>query len=177
MYFRHGAKSEPGTTQDLRRFIEQQVESVRRSWMDNIRVVTDAPTGALVRVYAPGAAPVGLPDALPVRSVADAASPGFPAIDKDTIYSYRVTDLLAELNRLLTTRRQIVPFDIQCVRKAYDIDANEDVFHVGKFVGSPQYRQAFLDWLITQFNSDAEFFERVRLKQRTMTVGTSTQAP
>jgi hypothetical protein len=41
IYFRHGAKSEPGTTEDLRAALEREVDRVRSSWLDGIhKVVT-----------------------------------------------------------------------------------------------------------------------------------------
>jgi predicted HTH transcriptional regulator len=36
VYFRHGAKSEPGNSDDLRHFVDQRVEQIRKSWMDGI---------------------------------------------------------------------------------------------------------------------------------------------
>ena len=37
VYFRHGAKSEPGTSDDLRNFVEREVERLRSAWLDNIQ--------------------------------------------------------------------------------------------------------------------------------------------
>ena len=36
VYFRHGAKSEPGTTADLRAFIERRVEKMRDVWLGRV---------------------------------------------------------------------------------------------------------------------------------------------
>jgi hypothetical protein len=46
IYFRHGAKSEPGTSDDIRRAIERQLESIRRSWIKGVKKVVQAPPGA-----------------------------------------------------------------------------------------------------------------------------------
>jgi predicted HTH transcriptional regulator len=43
VYFRHGAKSEPGTSDDMRSVIERQLELVRKSWIKNVRKVVQAP--------------------------------------------------------------------------------------------------------------------------------------
>src|SRR5450631_1757158 len=48
VYFRHGAKSEPGTSDDLRRAMERQLEAVRRSWIKGVRKVVKAPSGVQV---------------------------------------------------------------------------------------------------------------------------------
>ena len=43
VYFRHGAKSEPGTTADLRDFLEREIAVRREEWLGNIRRVIEAP--------------------------------------------------------------------------------------------------------------------------------------
>ncbi|MBK8063312.1 MAG: ATP-binding protein [Betaproteobacteria bacterium] len=45
VYFRHGAKSEPGTSDDLRNFLEREIEFTRKSWLNGIAKVVEAPTG------------------------------------------------------------------------------------------------------------------------------------
>ena len=59
VYFRHGAKSEPGTSDDLRRVIERQLEVVRKSWLNGVKKVVKAPPGAqiLTVVHAPSRQP------------------------------------------------------------------------------------------------------------------------
>ena len=48
VYFRHGAKSEPGTSDDLREFVEREVARRRSEWLENVRKVVEAPSGATV---------------------------------------------------------------------------------------------------------------------------------
>lgn len=48
VYFRHGAKSEPGNSDDIRSVIERQLESIRRSWIKNVRKVVQAPQGSQI---------------------------------------------------------------------------------------------------------------------------------
>ncbi|MGC2161978.1 MAG: ATP-binding protein [Silvibacterium sp.] len=48
VYFRHGAKSEPGTTDDIRSVVERQLEQVRNSWIKGVRKVVEAPPGSQV---------------------------------------------------------------------------------------------------------------------------------
>src|SRR5262249_30282437 len=50
VYFRHGAKSEPGTTDDLRAALEREMDRVRSSWLDGIQKVVTAPVGATISV-------------------------------------------------------------------------------------------------------------------------------
>jgi len=79
IYFRHGAKSEPGTSEDIRRAFERHLEYVRRSWIKGIRKIVKAPPGSQVVTLAPAAGkearsslPVSVrvvndPTAIPVR--------------------------------------------------------------------------------------------------------------
>jgi len=45
VYFRHGAKSEPGKSEDIRRVIERQLELIRHSWLKGVRKIVQAPKG------------------------------------------------------------------------------------------------------------------------------------
>jgi hypothetical protein len=80
VYFRHGAKSEPGTSEDIRRVIERQLDHIRKSWIKGVRRVVQAPGGShLVSLI--GAQQVGAlasrvtivsdPKAIPVRITRD----------------------------------------------------------------------------------------------------------
>ncbi|MCX7175111.1 MAG: ATP-binding protein [Proteobacteria bacterium] len=44
VYFRHGAKSEPGTSEDIRQSIERHLDLVRKSWLKGVRKVVEAPS-------------------------------------------------------------------------------------------------------------------------------------
>ncbi len=48
VYFRHGAKSEPGTSDDIRRVIERQLEYIRKSWVKGVKKVVQAPAGSQI---------------------------------------------------------------------------------------------------------------------------------
>lgn len=53
VYFRHGAKSEPGTSDDIRRVIERQLDIIRKSWIKGVRKVVRAPEGSQVITVLP----------------------------------------------------------------------------------------------------------------------------
>ena len=46
VYFRHGAKSEPGTGDDLRFAFDRQLGAIREGWLKRVRRVVKAPAGA-----------------------------------------------------------------------------------------------------------------------------------
>jgi hypothetical protein len=54
VYFRHGAKSEPGTSDDLRAVVERQLEVIRHSWIKGVRKVVQAPAGSQIIAVRPG---------------------------------------------------------------------------------------------------------------------------
>ncbi|HTA21929.1 MAG TPA: ATP-binding protein [Terriglobales bacterium] len=48
VYFRHGAKSEPGNSDDVRSVIERHLDFVRKSWIKGVRKVVQAPEGSQI---------------------------------------------------------------------------------------------------------------------------------
>src|SRR5205085_2231032 len=71
--FRHGAKSEPGTSEDLRGALERELEHVKGFWLDGIGKVMAAPAGSTVQIVQ-HAITHGL-DAVPVRLTTDGGAP------------------------------------------------------------------------------------------------------
>ncbi|MCL5019983.1 MAG: ATP-binding protein [Patescibacteria group bacterium] len=53
IYFRHGAKSEPGTTEDIRKVIEWRLETIRKTWIKGLRKVVQAPQGSQILTVLP----------------------------------------------------------------------------------------------------------------------------
>lgn len=45
LFYRHGAKSEPANTDDVRTVIDKRVEAVRQEWFKEVRKVVEAPVG------------------------------------------------------------------------------------------------------------------------------------
>jgi predicted HTH transcriptional regulator len=50
VYFRHGAKSEPGDTNDIRQSIDRTVNNIRKSWFDGVRKISNIKTNEEVIV-------------------------------------------------------------------------------------------------------------------------------
>jgi hypothetical protein len=53
LYFRHGSKSEPGNTEDLRIVLDRYIERVRKAWISGVRKVVHAPSGSRMLTAAP----------------------------------------------------------------------------------------------------------------------------
>ena len=164
VYFRHGAKSETGTTQDVRLQIEIEVARQREEWLGNVRKVIEAPTGSQLTITAPGAAaPVGR--AVPVRLVNDADAQEVPHWDPDKTHPHRQKEVVTETNRRLAGRYQVTSHNVQCIRKVHGVDDNPHFSHKTRF-SSRQYSDAFVDWIVAEFDGNPNFFADTRGKAK-----------
>jgi hypothetical protein len=120
LYFRHGAKSEPGTFADVVAAVEREVERVRVFWLDGIAKVVAAPPGATVQVLQQDVTPTASPDAAPIRLSGDMNAPVFRAIQADKLYPYRQTELVKQLRERL--KCPITTHDLLCVRRVREPD-------------------------------------------------------
>jgi hypothetical protein len=159
VYVRHGAKSEPATTDDLRHFIEHKIQRVSRDWRKNIRRVVTAPPGHQVKVVPPNMKIVPDDEAVGVRLVTDPSEPASRFVNPDLTHPYRQKELIPEVRRRLVGKIKPTRHDIQCVRRIHRTDQNPNFTHTPKF-GSRQYSPAFADWIAEQFRLDPDFFKR-----------------
>lgn len=84
VYFRHGAKSEPGNNNDLRNAIEREVRQRRREWTQGIRRVFSAPRGSVVSTK-PSLASTSL---TAIRVVNDPTAPRVVLREEDMLAQY-----------------------------------------------------------------------------------------
>lgn len=160
-YFRHGAKSEPATTNDLRVSIERELARIRASWLGGIRKVVEAPKGSQIQVVSPGAIRV----AAEVRLTESPAAIPVERLMPDQTHPYRQKEVLALVNKRLGGAAKVNSFDVLCARKVHGVESKPLYFYESKF-GSPQYSDAFIEWLVSQYQKDAAFFETCRAKSK-----------
>jgi hypothetical protein len=163
LYFRHGAKSEPATGADVRDFIKRQLDATRSQWLANIRQVMHAPDGAEVAVIETAERDEqGRPTL--IRLTTDPHAPLYGQVDPDQSHPYRQKEVIREVNARLDGYK-VNAFDILSVRRVHAIseDTRPEFVHVPKF-GSPQYSDAFVDWLIGEDERDPEFFAQAKAK-------------
>jgi hypothetical protein len=112
IYFRHGAKSEPATTEDIRFFIERAVQQVRKSWISGVRQVVQAPLGTEIVAVKPtmagaisAASSVRMGkdfSATPIRVTRD------PSIASGTIYYEEIAEgIFEEINNVIDANRAL----------------------------------------------------------------------
>ena len=161
LYFRHGAKSEAATGVDVRDFIRRQLDATRTQWLANIRQVMHAPDGAEVAVVETAQRDEeGRPTL--IRLTTDPHAPLYGQVDPDQSHPYRQKEVINEVNARLG-EGTVNAFDVLSVRRVHQVseETRPEFVHVPKF-GSPQYSDAFVDWLAGEFGRDAEFFERAK---------------
>ena len=163
VYFRHGAKSEPGTSEDLRQFLAREVEATRRSWLDGIVKVVEAPSGSRVAILPPESQQAGPSGAVPLRLTDDPAAPAYYAVPLDKTHPFRQKELVKEVNERLAGRRAINSHHVVCVRRVHEVQKNLSFCYTQNYA-SPRYSQAFVDWIVAQYETDPAFFERTKAR-------------
>ena len=156
VYFRHGAKSEPGTTADLRDVIERRLEVIRNDWLKGIRRVVTSPHGPGVGLSRQEVVQSSDPSATPIRLADDPEAPAYRLVGTDDAYPFRQKEVLSEFCKR-KPECAINQFDLLAVRRVYGIDDDRRYSHEGKFA-TRQYSEAFLDWLVDSINRNPEFF-------------------
>ena len=160
LYFRHGAKSEPATRADLHGFIERRLGEVRELWLGRVRHVIEAPEethmAAVQRTDEHG-------PPSEIRLTDDPSARVYGKLDPDQTHPFRQTELIEAVNRELAAGTQVNPHDILSVRRVHGIReaTHPDFTHEPRY-SSPQYSQAFADWIVKQFERDSEFFKKAR---------------
>ena len=187
VYFRHGAKSEPGTTDDLRQALERELELVKEFWLEGIGKVMTAPAGSTVQivqhdmaiknsanaavrlttgddaqsVHLENVALRDVPDATAIRLTRDESAPALSVVQADRLYPYRQTELLKKLAERLGKPKAVSGHDLQCVRRVHAIDDDPNFTHQAQY--SPRkYSDSFPDWLVERFVADPLFFHEAR---------------
>jgi hypothetical protein len=160
VYFRHGAKSEPATSEDIRASIERELTRVKDFWLQGIGKVVTAPPGTVVQVVQQDVSLKDTPESAPIRLTNDANAPAFRAIQADRLYPYRQKELINKINERIG-RKVIGPFEVLAIRYAHNVDANPTFSYKSQW--SPrQYSDAFAAWLIEAYEADNEFFVRAK---------------
>jgi hypothetical protein len=73
------------------------------------------------------------------------------------------------LNGKLKGRKSINSYDVLAVRRLYGIAGDErpEFVYAPRF-GAPQYSEAFIDWMVSEYEKNARFFDRTRSGCRRM---------
>jgi len=163
VYFRHSAKSEPGTADDLRHFVDAKLETTRKFWMDGIAQVVHAPTDSLVAVLPSEVRLSNAPDAAAVSITPELAAKMLQAPMVDHTHPYRQKEVIEAFNKRVKGKVQINSHHLLCVRRAHQIHRDIKYCYNMNW-SSPRYSPAFVDWLMEQYNADKKFFDKAKRK-------------
>jgi hypothetical protein len=83
-------------------------------------------------------------------------------VDPDSSHPYRQKEVIREVNARLDGTN-VNAFDVLSVRRVHVVteETRPEFVHVPKF-GSPQYSDAFVDWLVAEHERDPQFFPRAK---------------
>ncbi len=155
VFFRHGRNSDPANARDMHRFAERVTRQQHRAWETNVKKAAHAPADADVYVVRRKATDTGT--LAQVRVVDDPNAPAVARTDFDITHPYRQREVVDMLNAR-AGEHIATGYDVQCVRKAFHTDERPEFFHRPKF-GSPQYSEAFVNWMLDEYRRDPAFFE------------------
>lgn len=167
IFFRHGAKSEPGTTDDIRQAIDRRLGEIRKEWIGGVRKVVEAPSGSVVSVLARDIAASSSPTTVPIRVTDDPSAPKYQVLDPNKTHPHKTRDVITEINKRLPSGYKINTFDFQCLKKVHGVAGRPD-FVYRNLWGSAQYSQALIDWVMEKFTRDSEFFTSCRATHKTL---------
>jgi hypothetical protein len=157
VYFRHGAKSEPGTTDDLRALIERAKENAREALKEGLRQVIEAPSGSRIMIVE-GNAEHG------VRLVDDEYAEPVRTISPDITHPYRQKELISEVRARIPTIARFNQYDVQCIKWAYDAEQNPTYCYRSALYGVVQYSDGFLAFIVNMVRQDPRSLEDLRDK-------------
>ncbi len=161
IYFRHGAKSETGTTEDLSKFLQQRVREMRNELVKGMRRVTEAPRGSQIQVVSRGTVVKGAQEAVPVRMSSDPKAQGVIVVDRDQIFPYRQKEFIERLKEALPDGPILNGYDLQAISKVYNIAAQENLSWKPQFSGR-QYSEALVEWIVDKISKEKDFPQATR---------------
>ncbi len=181
LYVRHGPKSEPATSDDLRSLIEQHVDRQRKAMLTSLRQVIEAPPNAVVTVVTPAnniAAPVAAvtPDgtATPVRIVETPTAREAILLDANTTHPFRQKEVVDTINVHFSGAVRFTTNDNVAIRRLHKVDAQTKFCYRPKF-GSCQYSPAYVEWVINCISSDTNFLPDLRRRYHDLIVAHNQQ--
>ena len=162
VYFRHGAKSEPGNSNDIKHAFNRELGRTKRNWFEGVRKISNIKSGDEVIVKKSdiqGQSKVLQP--VPGRIVSDTKAISFRPDNAADLWPHKAKDVVKKINERLTEGRKITSHDFLCIRKKHGIDEKSKpglVYKPYKEI-SPRYSDDIVDWVLNSSKKDPKFFE------------------
>lgn len=87
--------------------------------------------------------------------------------DPSRTHPYRQKETIERINTFLSGKAHVNSHGFQCILNVYDIRKRPDFHYRGAIAGSPaQYSEAFVQWILKQYENDSSFFIKARAKAK-----------
>ncbi|MEO0917245.1 MAG: hypothetical protein AAFY31_09730, partial [Pseudomonadota bacterium] len=158
LYFRHGAKSEPATQDDIRDAFYRELCRVCEEWLGNVRRVTEASPGAELVISEHSEATTS------VRLTNDMEAPAVRVRDLSETHPYRQKEVIREVRRRQARPIRFNSHDIQAVKFAEKLrqSTHPDLIHKPHSAAAPQYSLAFIDLICHKIAANDNYLEKCR---------------
>jgi hypothetical protein len=163
LYFRHGAKSEHGTTDDLRKFMHLRMREMEEQLLKGMRQVTESPRGAQLQVAPTQSIANDQIASVKIHLTTNPATKEALAIDRGKLCPYRQKEVIIALRKRLPSESVPTSHDIRAINKIYDIPSKPEYCWEPEY-SSKQYSDAFIDWIAESIAKDSNFLAHVRKK-------------
>jgi hypothetical protein len=168
IYFRHGAKSEPGSRDDLAKWRDRELERIRLAWKSGMRTVVEAPLGHVVRavptidIAGPHATKI-----IEARITNDPTAQAFVPSNAEAIWPLRRSEVVKAVKEALGEGFSFTNHDLVCVGRLHNVLSTKPAFAFRSHpTASPQYSPAYAVWIADQIRSNAGFLEACRESYR-----------
>jgi hypothetical protein len=162
VYFRHGAKSEPCTSEDLSRFVDREICRVREQWLGRLRMVVEAPPNSDFQVVSSSSAVrLDQESGMAVRITQDPTAPAYRIADPDLTHPHRQKDVVIRVNQSIGGTISITTHDFLCARRIYGLDSKPEYSYKPQH-GSQIYTETAVMWMVEQILADPKFLSDCR---------------
>jgi hypothetical protein len=161
VYFRHGAKSAPGTRADFSKWIERYASAERQRLMRGMKKIVAAPPGHVVAAVTNSITGTGTPGMVAQLSNDPKAIKIIPRRAAD-FYPHRGVELREKVNSVLKDTK-INSHDLVSVNNVYKIFTDHPEFATKPHDKTgPLYSDQYVEWLVQQVKSNPNFLADAR---------------
>jgi hypothetical protein len=161
LFFRHGAKTESATTDDLRKFLQNRIKEMQDQLVKGMQQVSEAPRGSQLTVLRPSALDPSGTSGIPVRITTNPDASEAIAVNRHRICPYRQKEVMKMLKDRLPPALLPSTYDFQLIVKTHDIASNE-AFAWEPESSSRQYSDALVNWIVERITEDHDFAHEAR---------------
>lgn len=163
LFFRHGAKTESATTDDLRKFMQTRFKELQDQLVKGMRKVSEAPRGSELSVVPARMVDTSGMGGIPLRLTINPDAVNAIAVDRHLVFPYRQKEVIKIFKERLPL--DLVPStnDFQAIVKVHNVASNEAFAWQPKF-SSRQYSDGLVEWVVEKINEDHDFAHEARRK-------------